>query len=306
MNLRNRLSTLAIAGLLSGVLAGCGGSDEVEPTAADPNTESTSSEPRSEPTSSDAPTDEPTSDTTEEPGTVAAPIYFVGDTPMGPRLYREFRAVEDDNPAEEALALLAAGDALDPDYGTLLPAMTVESVTTEDGVIVLDLGADSTTADKSISADDGALAVQSLVYTLQGLTQTRDPLQITVGGVPTPYLGQPTDVGVEAADQLDVLSLVSVTTPESDATVSGSFTASGAASSFEATVPWELRDAGGKVVLDGFATAESFSDELEPWTTDIDVSGVDPGTYTFAALTDDPSDGEGPGPFEDTKTVTVS
>ena len=40
---------------------------------------------------------------------------------MGPRLFREFRSVEADNPVEEALALIIAGDALDPDYSTLLP-----------------------------------------------------------------------------------------------------------------------------------------------------------------------------------------
>ena len=33
---------------------------------------------------------------------VTVPVYFVGDTPQGPRLYREFRKVEADNPLEEA------------------------------------------------------------------------------------------------------------------------------------------------------------------------------------------------------------
>lgn len=316
MNLRTRVSTLAVAALLSGALAGCGSSDDTDPVAADTNTESTSSEPAPDP-ASDAPTtepnpgqnteptSEPTSDDGGTAGTVAAPVYFVGDTPMGKRLYREFRAVAGDDPAVEALALLGAGDALDPDYGTLLPPITVESVTAADGAIVLDLGADSTTADKSMSDADGALAVQSLVYTLQGITQSRDPLRITIGGTPTPFLGQPTDTGVEAAAPLDVLSLVSVTTPESEATVSDTFTAEGVASSFEATVPWELRDESGKVVLDGFSTADGFMDKLYPWTTEVDASSLAPGSYTFAALTDDASDGEGPGPFEDTKTITI-
>jgi hypothetical protein len=43
---------------------------------------------------------------------------------------------------------------------------------------------------------------------------------------------------------------------------------------------------------------------LTPWSTGpIDVSGLTPGTYTFAASTDDPSGGEGPGPTEDTRTL---
>ena len=49
------------------------------------------------------------------------PIYFVGDTPQGPRLFREFQQVEADNPLAEAVALMTAGDANDPDYGTLYP-----------------------------------------------------------------------------------------------------------------------------------------------------------------------------------------
>jgi hypothetical protein len=35
------------------------------------------------------------------------------------------------------------------------------------------------------------------------------------------------------------------------------------------------------------------------------VSGLAPGTYSFVALTDDPSGGEGPGPTEDSKTIIV-
>ena len=77
------------------------------------------------------------------------------------------------------------------------------------------------------------------------------------------------------------------------------------ASSFEATVPWEVQQ-GGKVVLDGFATAEGWMDKLYPWQTTIDVSGLQPGDYTFVARTDDASGGaEGAGPYEDTKDFTL-
>ena len=106
------------------------------------------------------------------------------------------------------------------------------------------------------------------------------------------------------APQLEVLALVNVTTPEEGATVSGTFTASGVASSFEATVPWEIRQ-GETVVMKGFATAEGWMDKLYPWETEVDVSGLAPGDYTFVAMTDDPSGGEGFGPTEDTKAITV-
>jgi hypothetical protein len=44
---------------------------------------------------------------------------------------------------------------------------------------------------------------------------------------------------------------------------------------------------------------------LYPWQTKVPLRGVKPGTYTFVAMTDDPSDEEGPGPTEDTKTIIV-
>lgn len=293
-----------------GLLAGCG-DDDTEPVASDPEPSApveTSSEP-AEGTDSASPTTEPGGDepTTDDGAadTVVVPVYFVGDSPRGPRLYREFREVESDNPLEEAAALLVADDALDPDYYSLLPALDITAIEAIDDAVVVTLGADSPTDDKATSPRQARIAVQSLVYTLQGVAQTRAPVQVRAGEQPVPLLGQPTDTGVRAADQLRVLSLVNVTAPASDAEVGDTFTASGVASSFEATVPWEVRDASGAAVLDGFATAEGYLERLYPWETEVDVSSLEPGSYTFAALTDDPSAGEGPGPYVDTKTITV-
>ena len=322
MNTRNGLAVLALSGTLLAGLTGCG--DDTEPTSGetqtDPATSSSapspssapSTEPSSEPaapttTTAPAPGGEATTTTPPEPGTVAVPVYFTGDTPMGPRLYREFRQVESADPLTAAAALLVSGDALDPDYGTLLQGVTVTSVEQQDGAIVVTLGDDSPlTADKGTSAAEARLAVQSLVYTLQGAAQTRDPVRTVLSdGSRADLYGQPTGRGVKAAAQLKVLALVSVTTPEEGATASGTLAVSGVASSFEATVPYAVLDASGKEVLDGFATAEQFGNRLYPFETEVDISRLKAGTYTFVARTDDPSDGEGPGPFEDTKTFTV-
>jgi len=115
----------------------------------------------------------------------------------------------------------------------------------------------------------------------------------------------PTAGPVVREPELDVLSLVSVSDPAEGQVVDGTFTARGRASSFEATVPWQIsRD--DDVVLDGFATAEGWVDGLYPWETEIDVSGLGPGAYTFEARTDDPSGGaEGAGPYSDTRTIVV-
>lgn len=301
---RTRLAALALGAVLVPALTACG--DDTDPVAADP-----------EPTESSTPTEEPTEGVSETPtepptesdppaGTVTVPVYFVGDTPQGPRLFREFRQVEADNPLEEAAALMTAGDALDPDYRSAYPGGAFASVSYENGSFTVDLADDGwTTPADQASSEEGELAVQQLVYTLQGVQQDRAPVTVELDGQPVPLFGVDTAGGVTQAPPLEVLGLVSVTSPEEGQTVSGKITASGVASSFEATVPWEVRQ-GDEVVLDGFATAEGWMDKLYPWETEVDLSSLAPGEYTFVALTDDPSGGaEGAGPHEDSKTIVV-
>ncbi len=70
-------------------------------------------------------------------------------------------------------------------------------------------------------------------------------------------------------------------------------------------MPYFVTDDGGTEVLRDFATAEGFLDKLYPWSAEVDLADLEPGSYVLHAQTDDPSGGEGPGPFEDTKTFTV-
>jgi hypothetical protein len=298
---RSRTLAAAAALVLAAGLTACA---DDEPVAEDPGGDETTSaagDPSEEPTDP-APSDPGTS----TPGTVAVPVYFTGETPQGPRLYREFRQVEADNPMEEAIALMTAGDALDPDYGTLYPGGSFDSVAVEGDVIVATVPDDGwTTAAGGMDTEDAWLAVQQLVYTVQGIQQERLPVLVQLGSGPATLFGVDTAGGVKAAEPLEVLAFMSVTQPEEGEAVSGTFTAEGIGSSFEATVLWEVRDESGAAVLEGFTTAEGFMDKLYPWATEVDVSGLAPGTYSFVALTDDPSGGEGPGPTEDSKTIIV-
>ena len=115
-----------------------------------------------------------------DPDTTTVPVYFVGETPQGPRLFREFRKVEADNPAEEALALMTAGDALDPDYSTLYPGGTLRRRRVrrrrdrgEPARRVLDRRCRT-----ACRENDARLAAQQLVYTVQGIAQERLPVDI--------------------------------------------------------------------------------------------------------------------------------
>jgi hypothetical protein len=299
---RTRLAALLTTSVV--VLAGCG--DDDEPSAQDPNDPApSSSTPADQPSESSATPSASDPSDTAGPAQVAVPVYFVGKTPIGTRLFREFRNVESDNPADEALALLAAGDALDPDYSTLLPEGTPTLVQGDNSqAIGVNLPSfDWTERPEGMSAKEAKLAVQQIVYTVQGTLQSRAPVEFFHDGL-APIFGIDKS-SFKAAPQNDVLAFVNITEPSEGKSVSGTFTASGVANSFEATVPWEIRDQDSKKVLDGFATAEGWGDHLYPWESQVDVSGLPPGTYTFVALTDDPSDGEGAGPTEDTKTITV-
>jgi hypothetical protein len=292
------IALLAVPVVSMVVLAGCGDDD---PEATDPgNQPSHSGKPSKTPSQSDDPS--PTESGGGTPSTVAAPLYFVGDTPRGPRLFREFQQVESDNPADEALAVLAAGAALDPDYRSLLPDGTPTLVQGDNSeAIGVNIPVEWADRPSGMSAKEATLAIQQIVFTVQGVLQSRAPVEFYSDGL-TPVFG--VDKSSFKASQ-NALALVNVTEPEEGSTPGDSFTASGVANSFEATVPWEVRDQNGKKVLDGFATADGWGDKLYPWQSQVDVSSLAPGTYSFVAMTDDPSGGEGGGPTEDSKTITV-
>jgi hypothetical protein len=244
---------------------------------------------------------------------LAIPVYYLGDTPAGPRLYREFQSGRADDQVTEAARRAVAGKPRDPDYRTGWPrgsqVVSTDPWTDPTGqeVLFVDLrsdGTDLSVRPAGMSAEEAELAVQQVVYSVQGASGRRVPVQITLGGELAPtVLGVPMDQPVDRIP--DRLALVNITAPEQGQSVQGTFKASGVANSFEANVPWELLDADGTSVLTGFATAEGMGDRLYPWTTTIDVSVLIPGAYTFVARTDDPSDGGVPGPTEDTKDFTI-
>ncbi|MCX6400548.1 MAG: GerMN domain-containing protein [Propionibacteriales bacterium] len=305
---RRTAAALTGALLTLGLLAGCG--DDADPSGSDDATP-TASDTTSEPTATDGTTgasdgtDPSTSDTTDaEPKVI--PVYYVGDTPDGDRLYREFVQSSGADPLVAAAAAVTAGDPVDPDYRSPWPGGQFASITRTAEAIVVVVPDESWLDAGSLDKDEAKLAVQQLVYTLQGTIGKRLPVDVEYDGQPAAtLLGVDASGGLKAAPQLDVLAFMNVTEPAEGTTVKGSFTASGRASSFEATVGWTIEDSTGKVVLEGFATADGWIEKLYPWKTKVDVSSLDPGTYTFIARTDDPSGGEGPGPTEDTKRIMV-
>ena len=256
-----------------------------------------------------SPSDSGTGGSSDE--VVAAPVYLAGDPPKGVRLYREFRPVAANDRLRAAGNLAVHGDPLDPDYRTLWPAGAELSSVSFDGdgasglISVTLASASLRDRPAGTSAAEAGLAVQQVVYTLQGVVGARAPVQFRLDGNPVDQvLGVPTAEPITNAPQSEVLAQVNITEPEQGAEASGRLLVSGVADSFEATVPLEVRR-GDAVVLQDFATAEGWGGRLYPWTKTLDISALPPGDYTLAASTDDPSGGEGGGPQVDTKEFTI-
>lgn len=312
---RARIAVICAAALTA--LAGCG--TEEDPTAEDTaGAEQPSATASSEPTESPSPTDSESATRSPSPTASSSataspaaertvPVYYVADTPQGPRLFREFHRVPGSDPLKAAADLVTSGKPSDPDYRTLYPGGEFAKVSFDGSAFVVQLADDGwSTPASGQDGDEARLAVQQLVHTLQGVQQKRAPVKVVnSSGEPSPLFGIDTRNGVKAAPPLDVLGLMSVTTPAEGQEVPDTFTAEGVGSSFEANVVWQVRNGSGGTVLEGFTTAEGWMDRLYPWQAQVDVSKLQPGTYTFVAMTDDPSDGEGAGPTEDTKTITV-
>lgn len=220
--------------------------------------------------------------------TSAIPAYFVGESPTGPRLYREFQQVVSPTPGLSGLRLLESGPD-DPDYTSEWPEGSFRAVSDpEAGVVHVAL-------DDGAPAEPSQLALQQLAYTLDAGYAER--LEVVVDR------GDTAVARVTAAPQLEVLSLVSLSDPAEGQVVGDTLAVRGVASAFEATVPWRVeRD--GAVVDDGFFTAEgSMGTRLFPFSGEVDVSSLDPGSYTLIVETGDASGGtEGPGPYSDTRS----
>ncbi|HEX5860940.1 MAG TPA: Gmad2 immunoglobulin-like domain-containing protein [Nocardioides sp.] len=274
-------------------------SDDVSPTEEPSPTEGDeTTEPSASP-----------SESTSSAGPFTLASYFVRDTPQGLRLAREFSSVAGDvDPHRDAVRIAVLGRSHDPDYRSLWPeGSDVGPVTASEGSITVELLGDVRDRPAGMSQEEAELALQQVVYSAQAAVgQGRLPVQLTLDGTATDQvLGVPTSEPLTNAPENETLALVSISSLSEDETVRDRFVVSGIANSFEATVPWEVRQ-GDRVVARGFATAEGWMDKLYPWTTQVDVSRLAPGTYTFAAMTDDPSGGaEGAGPTEDTKTIVV-
>ena len=184
--------------------------------------------------------------------------------------------------------------------------MEITSVQATDGVLLVEIPSDGfTDRPDGMSRRDARLAVQQLVYTLQGVQQERVPVQVQREGG-APLFGLSTGTPFEAAGALRTLNLVNITSPAEGDTVSGdTLKVTGVANSFEASGPCRLLQDGTEVAVEGYQAEAWMGNRLFPFEVELPLDGIT-GEVVVQCETDDPSGGaEGNGPAIDTKTITV-
>jgi hypothetical protein len=233
----------------------------------------------------------------------AVPLYYVTDTPAGPRLAREFRRVRvDTDPGTAAVtALFAAPTGAVPEHRNTWPtgSALAAPVTHADGVVTVDLTAQAA----GTTPADPILAVQQVVYTVTGALGTTDPVQVLVAGKQVTRLwgdGVDTSRPVARADPLGIRVLVGIDDPADGASVRSPVRIAGEAAVFEATLLWEIRQNGSVVRSGSTTTAEG--QRFAPYAFSVELP---PGDYEIRVAEDDPSGGAGRPVMTDTRRITV-
>jgi spore germination protein GerM len=250
----------------------------------------------------------PTGSVTDLPS-VAAAIYYVGDTPDGPRLYREFTRLPVGQLLSNAVQQAMSGPAMDPDYRTAWPqgAHTLVSASLVDGIISIEVDEAAVAGDPDLSPRMAQLAVEQVIYTAQAVAQERLPVQFTYRGNPVAeVLGVPTSEPLANGKVLDTLAHVSLTTPGEGMLVDNDepFVVEGVGNSFEGNIVTRIQRWEGTFVVDQLpATAGWLGDKLFPFEVTFDLTDVPPGDYVVISQTDDAS---GQGRFHtDSRRITV-
>lgn len=252
---------------------------------------------------------DPSPTATEVPSSTVA-VYYLGETPDGPRLYREFRRVAQPTPFEAAIAALDLPPE-DPDYRSPWPTGSLEDVsfdgTGADGLIGVTVDPDVRERPASMTPEEAAMAVEQVIRTFQAAAQARAPVQFFAGGNPIDQVfGVPTSEALAAGSDLAVLAHVSLSDPSEGQVVDNDepFAVKGRANSFEGNVVTRIQEGEGTaVVRQEPAIAGTYEDRLFPFEVTFDLTDVPPGDYVVISETDDPS---GEGRFHtDSRRITI-
>jgi hypothetical protein len=229
-------------------------------------------------------------------------LYFVGETPQGPMLYREFHRIPvTTSRIETALnAVLATTPPDDPDYLTLWPKdASVESISRDGSTAIIDINFSAL----NVGSAYEMRAIDQLVWTATAADPNVTSVRFLRSGKQVEsFAGHVDTTGTFARQaQYEVLAPIWITSIENGGTLSGAFTFGGLATVFEAALLWEVSQ-DGRVVKKGYTTAAEAGPARAPWQ--VTITGLPSGTYLLRAYATSAKDGS---LFaEDTKTITYT
>jgi hypothetical protein len=234
-------------------------------------------------------------------GSRAMALYWVADTALGFRLYREFARLDvRPNPMAAALRALVTTKPKDSDYTNLWPTGTkINSVKVSGTLATVDL----TMGKMNVGSEAEALAIAQLVWTATAADPTVTKISLTLDGKKVESLAGHVDATKPfvRAPTYNVLAPVWITSPaEGEQKLAQGFKLSGMASTFEANVAWKVYF-DGKLIRKGSTTASQAAPAWKPWS--VAISGLAPGRYLFAAMEYSAKDGSIVS--KDTKNVTL-
>jgi len=255
----------------------------------------------------------PTSSPTGMPPGAEAPfevfVYYLGDTGVDIRLFREVRDSPDVAPDRLTAAVeTMLSPPLDPDYVSLWPEGTelLEPVDVDGDTATVNLSAEATEAPANAGADAEAKSVQQLVYTVTasgkewGIKQVR----LLVEGEEVSDLwghGTVAEQPLTRAARDVTQSINWILSPQEGATVPTTFRISGYGSYVEGNVVWQILK-GEQVIDQNSVTVVSGQGVFGKWQSKPIT--LEPGAYTIRTVGAF-AEGDGGDTFVDTKTITV-
>lgn len=294
---------LVAASVVTAVVLTTGGT----PRSTDPGPATSTS-----PSESSTPMPSPASPTVTNPETSTVAVYYVGDTPDGPRLYREFRRAAGADPLAAAIEALSMVP-LDSDYASLWPTGAIQDVSFDgigdQGIIGVRVDPAYRERPAGMTEVEAGLAVEQVIRTLQAAVQARAPVEFVSDTNPIDQvLGVPTSEPLATGSDLAVLAHVSLSDPSEGLVVDNDepFTVKGVGNSFEGNIVTRIQRLSGvvEVVAEQPAIAGTYEDRLFPFEVTFDLTTVPPGDYLVVSRTDDPS-GEGRVHVDDRRITIV-
>jgi hypothetical protein len=219
--------------------------------------------------------------------------YYLGPGPRGPVLHQTTSIA----PPVGGLSLSLDMLEVQPDdhhYHSWWQPGWLQTVRHTHGLISVDLGDAPEGRPPAMDAPTATASVQQIVYTLQAVTHSHDPVRFTRNDNPaTAVLGIPVTRPVQARPPALVVSRMNVLEPEPDGVDKGRkpYTVSGTGSTAQGLVTVRVEQHGR--VLQTKTTRMPGSGDpnrLYSWKVVIDIRGYAKGTYQVTATGADPTD----------------